>query len=70
MGRLLTILQFTLAAALIAFLSGPNSFPWVFGDTITQQINLSYISAMIIYGAIGTAIGFIVTSFASVEDLS
>ena len=70
MGRLSYIMQFTLAGAFIAFLSGPNSFSWVMGETITRHVNPSYLAAIAIYAAIGAAIGFVLTSFASVEDLS
>lgn len=70
MGRLTYIAQFAIVGALIAFLAGPNSFDWLLGDTITRQLNPSYMLAMALYAIFGGVIGWVVTRFAHTEESS
>ena len=70
MGRYTYIAQFALAGAMIAMLGGPNSFDWLMGETITKQLNPSYLASISFYAAIGATLGFIVTRFARLEETS
>lgn len=70
MGRLTYIAQFAVVGVLIAFLAGPTTFDWLLGDTITRQLNPSYLAAMALYAAIGAMLGFVVTRFADTEESS